>query len=135
MKRSGRPKPMSDKRRRKLAAAKSDLAEFRDTFPKCWRCGEYGTEFNPVDRHHIAGRTGELSERRENWAILCRFKCHEWVHAASAERFYAVLALKYLHDPLYYDLNLIRRLRVPAVDEAKVREWVRRLEDERCEGK
>lgn len=86
-----------------------------------------------LDIHEIArgSHRAEALHHRACWLRLCR-ACHEAIGDASAWPVAAQLALKKVHDPQWYDRELVNRVRGRApesITEEEVDVWVEKLRD------
>lgn len=75
LKRTGRLRPMSAKRRRQAKAYSLLRAAYLESHPKCeLQCGRAAK-----DIHHTRGRLGGNLLNTDTWMGVCR-TCHDWIH-------------------------------------------------------
>lgn len=78
LKRTGRPKPMSDKRRLQADIYRTRRLQFLAEHPTCQACTVESIPSTEV--HHKKGRTGKNYLDTSTWIAVCR-GCHEWIHS------------------------------------------------------
>lgn len=60
-----------------------DTITYREEHTRCSACHFDGSTFNPLELHHICGRSGKRSCDHRNYLMLCR-DCHSCFHHVSA---------------------------------------------------
>ena len=60
-----------------------DTKTYREEHTRCSACHFDGSTFNPLELHHLSGRSGKRACDHRNYLMLCR-DCHSCFHHVSA---------------------------------------------------
>lgn len=89
--------------------------EWASQWQRCWRCGKSGM-WPWLQMHHFVRGAFKQKNNLETIVMLCPACHHDKEHNGDSLGLVGCLALKWIHDPEYYNRIAVNRVRGRAED-------------------